>query len=177
MVGVIASVTTGRFGLSVWSFWNRVPTVPSPGVASADPADRQPRSPGRTVYLEGLHRIGRTGRDEPARRRTSGTNRLVSDDQGTQDAGEESHRAAPWSWRSRLFSKLVTSSLNWAGLRSTAPGLSDTSSAPGGSREADSSRTARTRLLRRLRTTAVPTFRVMAKATRVLGSTSAGPGR
>lgn len=131
MVGVIASVTTGRFGLSVWSFWNRVPTVPSPGVASADPADRQPRSPGRTVYLEGLHRIGRTGRDEPARRRTSGTNRLVSDDQGTQDAGEESHRAAPWSWRSRLFSKLVTSSLNWAGLRSTAPGLSDTSSAPG----------------------------------------------
>src|ERR1700681_598634 len=76
---VLPSSATAIMGALVsWgSLGHRVDATPAPGVAAQHPAKGEKRSAARPVVFDGVHGIGRTGGQEPARRGPSGAKTLV----------------------------------------------------------------------------------------------------
>ena len=130
----------------------------TPRVAAAESADGEPRATGGAVLLEGVEGVGGAGRLVAARRRPAGEDAAVAADAGVEGARSATfigHRPRRAPWPGRLEGPIGLS----GGVR-----LTDSRYRPG---EGASSRSAaRSWRRRRLRTTAVPTGRPIAKATR-----------
>lgn len=149
----------------------------APGVASTHPPDRQPPTPGSAVYLDGFGGVGGAGGDEPTRRWAPHPQGLIKAHQGAQKPSRYGHRSARFSRSSRAAIRRTMSFLSSPGPRPTSSGPTEISSEPLGSSGVMSTKIARNCRRSRLRTTAFPTRRGIANATRVIDASELGSGR
>jgi hypothetical protein len=184
---------------------NRIPARGSERAAPHESASSEPEAAPRAVHLERLERVARAGRGEPARRRAALGRSLVPDHGALQPAVHRSSGrlgaaggVGGWSLEfvpspgglgpERVFARAARgrdvelASASTAELSSShddppAPVRTPTRYQPGGSAPVDADADSRTRNCRRnrLRTTAGPTARPMANATR--GGDADGSGR
>lgn len=137
----------------------------TPGQAT----DREIGATYRTVSLERLDGIARAGGREPARRWAA----VASDLPGPADGAKQTNRDRS-PGQDRCASAVVSVRRRSPWSRSAAGGAAPRRYVPGGSVGANSAKRERNRRRNRFRTTAVPTVRPMAKASR--GGVPTGPG-
>ena len=156
---------------------HRTPPRRSERTAAGEAAQRQPEPAPVAVDEQRLAGKGRARRREPARRRAPVGGPLVPVDHAHEARCGRRRRHAGTS--TAAVSRSFTSTPSSSNERSPAPGWAPTSSRPHGSNGCSprvaARSNSRSRRRRRLRTTAGPTERPMAKATR--GGTTSGSRR
>jgi hypothetical protein len=160
------------------SLRHRIPARRTERTAAGKTTDGQPQPTPGAVLEQGVAGVGRARGGEAARRRPAIGRPLVPLDhphqprRGRRRLGGHGHAGTPTA----AVSRSVTSAPSSSNERSPAPGRAPTSRCPDGSNGCSppvaARSSSRSRRRRRLRTTAGPTERPMAKATR--GGTASG---